>query len=89
MSHIYLREGRLDEAEEMLRPLFSRRRLHVTEFAALCMGQINLLLCRGQRQAAGQWLHLWEQGDPQHSLLEDWRRHLRRRSWWQWLVGKR
>ena len=53
MSRMYVDEGRLDKAEEMLRPLFSRRRLHITEFAALCMGQMNLLLARGQGEPAG------------------------------------
>jgi tetratricopeptide (TPR) repeat protein len=89
MSQFYVREGRLDKAQEMLDPLLSRRRLHFTEFASLCMGQINLLLARGERQAAQSWLGLWEQADPDHPALAEWRRRVRRPSWLHKLAGMR
>ncbi|TMQ34174.1 MAG: tetratricopeptide repeat protein, partial [Planctomycetota bacterium] len=89
MSQFYVREGRLDKAQEMLYPLLERRRLHFTEFSSLCMGQINLLLARGQREGASAWLGLWEQGCPDHPGLAEWHRRVRRPTWLHKLAGIR
>src|SRR2546428_4101271 len=40
------RDGKPDEAEELLRPLLQRKRLHTSEFASLCIAQVEIALAR-------------------------------------------
>jgi Tfp pilus assembly protein PilF len=61
--------GDLDRARQLLEPLLGRPRLHVTEFAALCMAELNLHLAEGNRAQAEHWLKMWRETVPQHPSL--------------------
>src|SRR5262249_27277390 len=66
-----IRDGRLDEAEELLKPLLTRRRVHRSEFSALAQAQVDLLVARGQLQGAKQWLEMWASAIPDDPMLPD------------------
>ncbi|MCI0389566.1 MAG: tetratricopeptide repeat protein [Acidobacteria bacterium] len=64
------RDGRPDEAEELVKPLLQHKRLHVTEFAALCGAQIEIAIARRNRESAQGWIQMWESVDPDSPTLE-------------------
>ena len=64
MTKALLRQGKLDEAAAMLQPLLQSKRLHVSEFNALCNTQIDLALALGDRTAAQSWDDLWRRVTP-------------------------
>lgn len=66
-------DGRLDEAEALLKPLLSRRRLHFSELAALCHAQIELFVAQNNTDAARSWLEMWAGADPDHPGIAHWR----------------
>src|SRR5262245_45790917 len=53
------RDGKPDEAEELIKPLLQRKRLHVTEFTSLCRAQIEIAIARRNRKAAQGWIQRW------------------------------
>lgn len=73
MAHIWLEEGRLEDAESILMPLLDTKRLHITEFVALAQVQIELLLVKGEEQSARQWYEMWKQIHPDHPALMRYR----------------
>jgi len=80
-------ENRLAEAEAKLQPLLETRRMHTTELAALAQVQIQLLLAKGDRQSAEEWVKMWESVAPDHPQLPEWRRRARaagRPGWRRW-----
>ena len=62
--------GKPDEAEELIKPLLQRRRLHVTEFTSLCRAQIEIAIARRNRKAAQGWIQMWESVEPDDPNLE-------------------
>lgn len=77
LARLALARGDVKEAEELLKPLLSRKRFHFSEFAALSSAQIELLLAQNDRDSARSWLDLWENIDPDNPDLEHWRQRLR------------
>lgn len=72
MVGLYLEEGNTQQAEEIIRSLLTRSRLHITEFVALCQAEIKLQLAKGQPEGAQQWLEMWRQADPANPDLKYW-----------------
>lgn len=66
MALIRIGDGLVDEADALLRPLLSRRRLHYSELAALMHAEIELDLARGNPDAARAWLDMWQRADPEN-----------------------
>lgn len=64
------RDGKADEAEELVEPLLKHKQLHVTEFAALCGAQIEIALARNNRESARSWIEMWESADSDNPNLE-------------------
>jgi hypothetical protein len=81
-------DGDLEQAKARLELLLQQRRLHVTEFAALCNAEIELSLALGSRDSARAWLDMWKRVQPDNPQLDYWRRQLRGSSWWQRLTGR-
>lgn len=88
LARLSVQEGDLDRAEALLRPLLDRKRWHVSEFAALCMAQIDLWLARRKPDGARTWLDLWESADPDNPDVAEYRRLLERPTWSQRLLGR-
>jgi ATP/maltotriose-dependent transcriptional regulator MalT len=89
LAQLCVSRGELDEAKALLDPLFSRRRFHISEFAAFCTAQIELLLAQDNLDAARSWLDMWATADPDNPALDQWRRRLGKPGWRQRLFGRR
>jgi tetratricopeptide (TPR) repeat protein len=76
LARMLVKEGKLDEAEEMLRPLLLRTKMHRSEFRTFSSAQIELLLARGHTDAARSWLKMWEGVDRGHPTLEHYRKRI-------------
>lgn len=72
LARQHIREGRTDEAEALLKPLLSRKRLHFSEHAVLCQAQIELFVAQGNEEAARSWLEMWREVDPDHPEVTLW-----------------
>jgi tetratricopeptide (TPR) repeat protein len=79
LSKFLVEEGKLDQAEEMLRPLLERRRMHHSEFGSFCDAWINLNVARGKDKEAVAWLQIWEGMGEEHPILEVWQRKLKKK----------
>ena len=73
VARLLITDGQLDEAEALLLPLLQRRRVHTSEFAALCQAMMSLYRQRQQPEAVRSWFALWESADPDHPGIERWR----------------
>jgi tetratricopeptide (TPR) repeat protein len=69
MAGLLLQEGRPSEAADMLVPLLAERRLHRSEFAALCGMEIQVALARGLVDSARAWLAIYRDALPDHHQL--------------------
>ncbi|MCI0638160.1 MAG: tetratricopeptide repeat protein [Gemmataceae bacterium] len=66
-------QGEIAQARELLQPLLSRKKFHTTEFAAICMAQIEIALAENHQEAARSWLGMWQRtmpDDPQVRFYE-------------------
>ena len=73
VANLAIQEGDLEMARDLLNRLLHRKKLHTSEFAALCMAQMDLSLAEGRRDAARNWLEMFEQADPEHPRLLQYR----------------
>ncbi|MBW4682429.1 MAG: tetratricopeptide repeat protein [Microcoleus vaginatus WJT46-NPBG5] len=72
----HLATGEIEAAEELLKPLLSRQRFHVSEFAAFCTVQMELSVAKGSPEAARSWLAMFEQTYPDHPAINSWKQRL-------------
>ncbi len=79
MAQLCVEEGKLDEARAWIDPLLELPRFHVSEFAALCLAQAELLAAEGLMDGARSWLGMLEQADPDNRNLPLLRRRLKGR----------
>jgi tetratricopeptide (TPR) repeat protein len=70
MAEIYLERGETEKARNLLMPLLQRKKVHVSEMAALCALEIELELKAGRRNMARTWFDLCEKVYPDHPNLE-------------------
>ena len=74
LASIVIREGDLVRASNLLAPLFERREFHYSEYDALCMAQIELLVMQGDLSSANEWFKMWEECNPKNPKLDFYRR---------------
>jgi Flp pilus assembly protein TadD len=77
IANLYIRQGDLDQVDELLYPLLSQQRLHITEFTALATAYIQLYLAKDLPDAAQHWLDMWAGMEPDDSDLHYWQRQVR------------
>jgi tetratricopeptide (TPR) repeat protein len=77
LARLAMRDREPDKAKALLDPMLARKRLHFSEFAALCAAEIDLFLTEGNRDAARSWFEMWEQTDPDNPALGEFRRRFR------------
>jgi tetratricopeptide (TPR) repeat protein len=78
LASLSAERGDLERARQLLAPLLTRQRLHVSEFSALCMAQVNLALAEQNREQARHWLDMWRRAMPDHPSLGLFEERLRR-----------
>ncbi len=76
LARAHIRGGDTQRANELLAPLLRRKRLHATEFNALCATYIELYVAEGREAAARTWFELWESVNPRNPGLEPYRQLL-------------
>lgn len=69
LARIATLAGELERAHDLLDPLLQRRKLHFSEFHQMMGVFIDLYIAEGKKDAAKQWLQLWEQYDPQNPQI--------------------
>lgn len=67
-----------DAASELLKPLMSRPRVHLSEYTALCHAQISLHFAQGNLDAAQDWHRMWEDVSPDDERSTYWHGRLRK-----------
>ncbi len=67
-----IRKEQLDEAQQILNKLLTRTELHISEFQALAVAEIELALANGRIDAAKSWLGMWQQVDPDNPEPQEW-----------------
>ncbi len=69
-------QGNLERAHELLNGLMQRKKLHTSEFTALCQAQIQSYLAENNREAARTWVEVWEKVDPENPSLKTYQRRI-------------
>jgi tetratricopeptide (TPR) repeat protein len=72
-ARMAMQDGDLEKARLIVEGLMQRKRMHYSEFDALCMVQIDISLEEDNQEAARSWLEMWESSDPEHPNLEKYR----------------
>ena len=62
-------EGNLEHVHALLNGLTQRKKLHTSEFTALCRAHIQVWLAESNREAARTWIEMWEKVDPENPDL--------------------
>lgn len=75
LARLAIQKGQLAEAQELLDPLMSQKRFHISEFAAFAAAEIDFWLAKGEAKGAQSWFDMWSSVDPDNPQLN----HLRRR----------
>lgn len=73
LARLKIDEGKISEGEELLKPLMTRKRFHVSEFSSFCNAQLELCMAKKEKDKANAWLQTWEQLDPDNSQLMGWK----------------
>lgn len=76
MAQFAIAAGEFERAAEYLKPLEKRRRLHASEFSALCSTQIRLHTASGKHKSARTWLDIWKEIQPDHAAIPDYEREV-------------
>ncbi|HZR98314.1 MAG TPA: tetratricopeptide repeat protein [Chloroflexota bacterium] len=87
MARLAVQERQFDRARELLQPLMEQRRLHRSEFDALCAANVELYYAEGHRDGARSWVDLWASVNPDHPGIARWRATLTRPGWLQRLAN--
>ncbi len=73
IAKLCLKRKQVDEAKELIKPLTKRKRLHISEFRAMCDANMELLMAQKDKEAACSWLKIWEALDDDSYELIHWR----------------
>jgi tetratricopeptide (TPR) repeat protein len=76
LAQFHLQNDEIAEAEALLKPMLSRKRFHIDDFASFSNVYLQLLMAQKNPEAAKGWLHLWEQVTPDHPLIQNWKLRL-------------
>ena len=76
LATVHAKEGRVDEAVALLDPLLMQTEFHISEYAALCMAQVELALARHQPEAAKSWVDMLERAAPDYPTTANLRARL-------------
>lgn len=69
MAQLCIADDRVQEARDWLEPLLQRPRFHVSEFKAVCLAHVELLIAEKAFEGAQSWLSFMEQVDSEDPNL--------------------
>lgn len=72
MANLLVQRGEFEQAEEILQELLSEKRLHISEFAALCQAHILLYDHSDRPESAETWFKMWYDVDPESATRNRW-----------------
>ena len=78
LAHAAMSDGDYEDALELLKPLFSRREFHISEYNVLCSALIEYSLLTKQYHSAHVWFDAWSQADPKNPRLDSYRELLQK-----------
>lgn len=73
LARIRAGEKRVEEARALLEPLIRLPRLHISEFRALAIAEMDVALADNQVEAARTWLDMWLKVEPDNPEIISWR----------------
>jgi tetratricopeptide (TPR) repeat protein len=79
LAEVYIDQGRLTEAHELLDPLLTMERFHISEFRSICGTYAILLTAEKKFDGAESWLQMWQNAEPDNSNINALRKQLRRK----------
>jgi tetratricopeptide (TPR) repeat protein len=76
MARYHLHNKNIEAADALLKPMISRKRWHVDDFATFSNSYLQLLLAQKETKAAQIWLNLWAGVEPDRIDVQQWQRRL-------------
>jgi tetratricopeptide (TPR) repeat protein len=76
MANVHIKQKEFEQAEAILQPLLTEKRMHFSEFNALCMANIELYLAKDMPEGAQSWLDMWAEIDPDNPNVHYYRRQV-------------
>jgi tetratricopeptide (TPR) repeat protein len=73
VARLEISSGNLEKARDLLESLMVRKKMHISEFNALCMGEIELCMAEGKSEGAKTWIDMWERVYPDNPELPRFR----------------
>jgi tetratricopeptide (TPR) repeat protein len=81
LARLLVREGKFDEARELLKLLLRRRKFHSSELLALVTAEVELAQARGLPEVARSWVEMVNRMAPNHPAVRVLRERVRERRW--------
>lgn len=76
MAQYHLHNKNIEAADTLLKPMISRKRWHIDDFATFSNSYLQLLLAQKETKAAQLWLNLWAGVEPDRIDVQQWQRRL-------------
>lgn len=77
VAQFHIEDNELEEAEELLKPLFTKTEFNHNEFSKFCELHIKLAMAKKDLKEAHSWLEMWQRmGNEDDELLEYWTEEL-------------
>ena len=76
MARRLAQEKRFEEARTLLDPLLRLTELHITEFRAMVMAEMELALAEKRSDVARSWLNMWRNLEEDHLNQDMWQRRI-------------
>ena len=71
-ARMLIREREIERARAMVQPILRRHKLHISEFQALAMVQMELALADDMPEAARKWLDMWKNIEEDAPEILEW-----------------
>ena len=77
LAQLHLNNKDIEAADALLQPFRKRDRFHFMEFSAFSDVYVALLLAKEEMDGVRIWLKMWDQVDPEHPCLKEWKKILK------------
>jgi hypothetical protein len=71
LANFATEDREFDKAKQLLAPLLEMRRMHISEFTALCQAEVQLMAALKERNGLRRWIAMLESIDPDSPVLTD------------------